>query len=95
MLRICLSPFIIIVMIWVILVTIVDDPGQPKYSIDTPHRLINVVVLYDIVDFLAPFTSIPPYWNGDQGLDLWGVVRIGGSKSSPPLFLGPASTGGA
>jgi len=47
-LRICLSPFIIIVMIWVILGTIVDDPGQPKYSLDIPHRLINVVVLYDI-----------------------------------------------
>jgi len=30
-LRICLSPFIIIVMIWVILGTIVDDSGQPKY----------------------------------------------------------------
>jgi len=47
-LRICLSPFIIIVMIWVILGTIVDDPGQSKYSLDTPHRLIYVVVLYDI-----------------------------------------------
>jgi len=47
-----------------------------------------------IVDFFAPSTSMPPYWNGDQGL-IWGFVRIGDSKNSTRLLLGPVSTGGA
>jgi len=43
------------------------------------------------VDFFAP-SSLTPLPGGDQALNLWGVVRIGGTKSSPPLFLGLVST---
>jgi len=44
-----------------------------------------------IVDFFAP-SSFTPLPGGDQALNLWGVVRVGGSKSSSPLFLDPVST---
>jgi len=45
------------------------------------NYLLGLRSTEDIVDFFRDSsTSIPPYVNGDQGLDLWGVVvRIGGS----------------